>query len=740
MHMPSLKPPTMDSLAVPGLSLPTSLEPFIKSMDLREASLLLQRRLRLILSVTAAGALLALLIALLMTPQYRADAVVMQNSRQTRILDLGSVVSGLPSENTALRTEIDIITSRAVVDRVIRKLDLAQDSELNPRTWISRLNPIRWFKSGPSSEEEIAHERAIITKNIAGRLRVSNDGRSYSIHISFDSRDPKKAALIANTFADEYLIDQLEAKYETTARANKWLDERLGVLKQQVEVAEKAVEEFRQKTKLIEIQGSTVATRQMEDINSQLVAARGQTSQAEARLRNIKNLLQSKGGVDSAADVLNSPLIQRLREQEAEVRRQEAEMAVRYGSLHPKMIKIQAEYRDLQNKIAEEVRKVAQSLENEVDIARAKEGQLEKELHSLEKRAGVEMKDSVTLRQLQREADANRTLYESFLARFKQTNAQQDMQMPDARIIARADPPITPAFPQKALFMLVGAILGGVLGILLAYLVEYFDRGFRSAPQVEEMTGFPVVGMVPSLEGVSGRSAEDYVVEKPLSSYSEALRTVRTAIHFSNVDHPPKTVMVTSAVPGEGKTTFCLSMGRSLAKAGNKILLIDADLRRPRIADVTGLGNTNSSGGLAALLSGEKSFKEVVKPDPVVDGLDIIPAASKAPNAQDLLGSHQMQKILQETAQKYDLVIVDTPPILAVSDAAMAARAVDTTLFLIRWAATPRDTVVQALKQLKTFNCKVAGVVMLQVDVAEHAKYGDGYSYYHKNYSEYYAN
>lgn len=486
---------------------------------------------------------------------------------------------------------------------------------------------------------------------------------------------------------------------------------------------------------MIEIEGTTVSARQLEDINSQLTKARGETSQAEARLRSVQNMVQSKAGVDGAADVLASPLIQRLREQEAEVRRREAELASRYGELHPKMVNARAEYHDLQSKIAEEVRKIVMGLENEVEISRAKEIQLKKDLQILESRAGDELKDSVTLRQLQREAEANRALYQSFLNRFKQTTEQQDLQVADSRIIARADVPIVPAFPSKLLFMLIGMLLGGILGSLLAYLVEYFDRGFRSVTQIEETINLPVVGQIPSLTKTSSRPPEDYVVDKPLSSYSEALRTVRTAIHFSNVDHPPKIVMVTSSVPSEGKTTFCLSMGRSLAKAGNKILLVDADMRRPRVAEVSGIAD--SGGGLAALLTGDKNFAQVKKADPVVAGLDIVPAAGKTPNAQDLLGSQQMHKFLQEASQHYDLVIVDTPPILAVSDAAMAARSVDTTIFLVRWATTPRDTMVQALKQLSSSGCKIAGVVMTQVDMAEQAKYGSGY--YHHNYNEYYA-
>jgi len=703
-------------------------------MDLREATQLLGRRLRLILSVTFSGILLALLIALMLTPQYRAETIVMLDPRQTKVVELGNVGSGLPVENGALRSEMDIISSRSIIDRVIDKLQLTNDAELNSKGLLTTLNPLNWF--GKPSKEETLRIRTKTAENIRKRLHVSNDGRSFSINIAFDSKEPEKAALIVNTFADEYLVDQLETKYEATARANKWLDERLGALKQKVQEAEKAVEQFREKTKLIDVGGSTVAARQLTEINTQLTTARGETSRAEARLRSLQGALKSKEGVMGTADVLASPLIQNLRQQEAAVRSREAELASRYGELHPKIINTRAERRELLSKINEEVQKIVSSIENEVAVARAKERQMESDLSKLEARANVEMKDTVTLHQLQREADANRTLYESFLNRFKQTSEQKDLQTPDARIIARADPPVEPDFPVKWLFMLVGGIMGAALGVLMAYLIEYFDRGFRSVSQLEETSGLAVIGLVPSLAKISARSVEDYVIDKPHSAYSEALRTVRTAVHFSNVDKPPKTVMVTSSMPKEGKTSFCLSMGRALAKGGNKILVIDADLRRPRIAEVLGL--PKKGGGLAALLAGDKTLEEVIQHDPIVKRLDLIPAIGKTPNAQDLLGSQQMKKILAELAPKYDLVIVDTAPIMAVADAAMVARAVDTTIFLVRWAMTPRDTAAQALKQLKGFGCKMAGIVMTQVDTTEHAKYGEGY--YHQNYAEYYTN
>lgn len=721
-----------------AISSHTAVGSFFQNMDLRETGRLLRRRIQIIARLTVLCAVTGLLLSLIVSPRYKAEAVLLLDQRQAKLVDSSAVLPALPSSNAAVRTEIDILTSRTVIDRVVRRLGLVSDPEFGPSEGLlKKLNPFRLLKQEPKEQED-EKKRAMTTAatSLLNNLSVTNDGLSYSIRVSFDAKDPAKAANIANAVADEYLVDQLEAKYEVIARANKWLSERLAELRKQVEASEKAVEDFRQKAKLIQIDGgSTVAVKQMQEINTQMITARAGTSQAEARLRNAQSMVSAGGGIEGATDVLSSPLIVRLREQEAEVRRKEAELATRYGERHPTMINARAERQDLQRKIHEEVQKILRSLSAEVDIARAKESTLQSDLNRLETKAGSELKDAVQLRQLQRDADANRTLYENFLARFKQTSEQQDMQIPDTRIIARAEAPVVPAFPKKWLFVVVGAMLGAALGVVAAYVIEFLDRGFRTAPQFEDVTGFPVVGQVPSLKTVSDRPPEDYVVDKPLSAYSEALRTVRTAIHFSNVDNPPKTVMVTSSGPGEGKTTFCLSLARSLAISGNKILLIDADLRRPRVARLLEIAANGQD--LSAVLTGKYPIEKVLRRDSLVANLDIIPAFGRAPNAQDLLGSQQMKKLVEEMAGKYDLVLIDTPPILAVTDAAMVAKVADTSLFIVKWAGTSRETVAQALRQLKGLDCRIAGAVLNQVNLAELASYGDGY--YNHRYHEYYT-
>ncbi|WP_327504974.1 polysaccharide biosynthesis tyrosine autokinase [Arenibaculum sp.] len=724
-----------------------------EDIDLRQVLRILDRRKAIILGLLALTTALAGLIAFQLTPRYTAEAIVMLNLRQTKVVDFESVMSGLSPEASVIRSEVDVLTSRAMVGRVVDRLELDGDPEFNadlrkdaslldlvhPRNWL----PAELWAAVAPVEKELAPERRRILDRsalidaVSRRLSASNDGRSYSIRISFTSEDPHKAALIANTFADQYLVDQLEAKFEATRRANEWLSVRLEELRDQVRQGEQAVQAFREQSSLIETGATTVTTQQLGELNTQLVLARAERSQAEARLRSAETMVKSSGGVEAAGDVLNSPLIQRLREEESEVRRKEAELATRYGPRHPSRLNVAAELGDLQKKIGEEVRKIIQSLANEVEVARAKERSLQATLGELEVKAGVGLRAQVQLNELEREAEASRTLYESFLSRFKQTNDQQDLQEADARVISSAEAPTVPSFPKKKLILALGFVMGGFLGVLVAFVLERLDRGFRGGEHIERLTGLPALGLVPSLSRRAARQPEDYVLNKPLSSYCEALRTIRTAIHFSNVDDPPKVVMVTSSVPREGKSTFCTSLARVAALSGARVLLIDCDLRRPRIGKMLGADKT---GNVADLLTGACTPENAVQIDPG-SGLHYLVARSDTPNPQDLLGSHQMEKLVRSLREVYDLIVLDTPPIMAVSDAAMLAKLSDASLFVVRWADTPREVVLGALKQLDTFGARVSGVVLSQVNVTKHAKYGYGdYGYYYGRYKEYYAN
>lgn len=735
---PTPAPQPNAAAALPKLLGSFSLPGFGEVLDLKGFVRLIHRRKLSILGTAGTIVGFSMLLAFMLPPKYYTEAVVMLNSRRTTVTSVEQVVSGLSLDSTVVRSEMQILQSKALIGRVVDKLQLTEDPNYNLRLANDFFSFLYRFRTASSPDEQPRLDRVATIDEVAKSLAVGNDGRSYAIKIGFSARDPNEAARIANAFAEAYLTDQLEAKFEATSRANNWLSERLQDMKADVEAKENAVASYRLKNNLTEVSGITVTSQQLGEINSQLVTARAELSQAQARLRAARNLAASGGSVEAAGDVLASKLIQSLREQESQVRRELAELANRYGDRHPTIINKRAELTDLQTKIREEVQKIVQSLESEVQVSSAKAGSLSGELSRLQKGAGRESQAGVTLRQLEREAEASRALYESFLNRFKQISEQQDLQQADARIIAGAEPPARPHFPDPWIFLFVSIFAGAGAGLLLAYLIEYFDRGFRGALQVEKVTGISAIGLVPSLKGTSDKTPENYVLEKPLSSFTEALRSIRTAIHFSNVDAPAKVVMFTSAVPGEGKTTIAMALARTLALAGNKILLIEGDLRRPRLKKA--LKAPPQVGDIAELLAGDKKLEECLVADKA-SGMHFIVSHGGTPSPQDLLGSQQMERFIAAMRSRYDMILIDTPPILAVSDAALVSKMVDTAVFVVRWAETPREVVVGALKTLLGYHVRLAGIALSQVDLEAHARYGYGdQGYYYGRYREYYTN
>lgn len=708
---------------------------FISSGELLKIWYFVRRNSLLIGRVILCTVVLAMLYAFVATPRFVSEAIVMMDSRKTRVTNMDAVVSNMTLDTSAVRTEIDIISSRAVIDRVQKQLKLNEDPDFNPNlrglSWLAKLLP--WKSSDEAKAKDESTERTMIAGKLKKYLEVENDGRSYSITIRYRDTDPQRAAKIANAFADQYLVDQLEVKFDASQRANEWLGKRLDGLRDELRSSEKAVEDFRRTHNLIGVDEETVTQKQLTDLSTQLISARAELSQAEARQKTIANL---KDNGKTASVVMTSPLIQELKRQAAEVRRKEADLSARYGDRHPTMINVHNELRDISAKVEEETQKILSGADSDLDIARSKVKSLEEGVQALKGQTGEGDQAMVTLRQLRREADANKTLYESFLARFKQVAEQQDLQMADARIVAKAEVPLRPYFPDPMIFFALSLVLGTMLGFGLALILEYMERGYRDLNVMEGALGVAGLGIVPLIES-GDQLPTDYVLEKPLSVYAESIRGVRTAVHFSNVDAPPRVIMVTSSLPGEGKTIFSLCFGRVMAKSGARVLLIDADMRRPRVHSVLGLDKTKPD--LARILTGEVQLSDAAQRD--ISGMDVVIARAKTPNPHDLLASKQMERLLVEARNQYDIVIVDTPPVIAVSDSAVVSKLVDTTLYLVRWASTPREVVKQGIKRLTDYNVKLAGVVLNQVDLEEQKEYGYGdYGYYYGKYKDYYTN
>jgi capsular exopolysaccharide synthesis family protein len=709
---------------------------------------ILKRRKTTIIGCTVLLTALAAAIVFQLTPRFTAEAIVMLDTRKSQVVDIQAVVSGLQSDAAVVRSEVEVLRSSSLAEKVVRKLDLTAYEEFNPtrpRSLIQQVHPREWLPQplldivapAPAQEEEIgpAEQQQRIVDRVVGavqrRLSIINDGRSYVLKIRFEAASAKLAAAVANAYAEMYLVEQLEAKYDATRRATGWLNERLSELKDKVGESERAVQLYKERHRLTEARGTTVTAQQLSELNSQLILAGSDRAQKEATLRQAQEAVKG-GNIEAAVPVLASPLIQRLREQEAELLRKEGELSTRYKAAHPTMINLRGEIRDLRKKIAEEAGKLVQGLANELSAARAKESALRATLLELQRSNADLDRSQVQLRELEREADANRVLYENFLARFKQTSEQQDLQQADARLVAAAKRPGAPSFPKKMLLIEIAFGLSLVVAVVLAFLIERLDNGFRSAEHIEKAAGIAVLGMLPNVR----RRPLDAITEKPLSSYSEAIRSIRTSLRYSHVDKEARIVVVTSSLPQEGKTTFAASLGRSVALSGGKALLIDCDFRRPGVARLFG---REKSKGLISYFSDGTSAAELIQTDEPT-GLHFITASSGVPNPQDLLGSRHMETLLEGLRDKYDLIVLDAPPVLAVSDAVVLSHIADATVFLIRWERTPRQVALGALKLLHPKGVgNVAGAVLSRVNVSKHAAYGFGDAgYYYGHYNRYY--
>jgi succinoglycan biosynthesis transport protein ExoP len=686
-------------------------------------------------------------------PRYEAEAQVVLGIRSARIVKFESVLDDVSSQPGLLRTEMDIIVSRAMAERVVSNMSAEDRERLAATTAI--VSPLQRLSATvatalrelervafagkqelvknepapepadihpPSSIPQVANLVDIVSRNVS----ATNDGQSYTIHIGYSSADPELAATVANLYAQSYIANQLGSKAEAAERASAWLSERLVELRRNLEASATAVQEYRHHAGILEDEQGTVTAQQLSAINSKLVEARAERVAAESRLATLQSLMAKGGDIEALSEVMSSPMIQSLRTRLVELEGKKAENSSRYTSLYPADQTLESDLAAVQRQIKAEVGRVVSGLAGEAAAARAKERALGNELARLQDRFGEASDAEVKLQILQRESDANRTVYEAYLSRLKETTEQGKLQEPDSYLISSAMPPDRPSYPKRLPLLFLGTIFGGVAGVVLALLRELFEQRLHSIEEVEQMTGLRVLALVPSIRWPRLFKPESYVLKRPSSLFNEALRTARAAITLSQGGGGGKVILVTSSIPGEGKTTFCLSLARLLATEHQKVLLIDSDLRRPAVSRALG---ATSKHDLAEFLAGSAALQDVVQIDQK-SGASYISAHEGNLNAQNLLSSDYMLMLIEEGRSQYDAVIIDAPPILVAADAAIVARWADHCLFFIRWGSTAREYVTHALRKLDLYKVAVTGIVMSHVDVRRHAHYALGEGYY----------
>lgn len=725
----------------------------VGGFDFRDLIAILRRRWKVIAASIVTITILAMLVVWQITPEYSATSSVAINTQKTQILDVEQVLGGVAPDLAGMETQAAILRSSTLIGKLIDTLKLDLDPEFSTdaaealkvsKPQFAWFNPTTWLKSGDSqvslvitrsgSSKATAAARSRLIRSVGDAIKIKIQPRSYVLTITTTSVDAGKAARLANTLADVFIADQIETKYEATRRAGMWLDGRVAELKTAAVAADQAAAAYRAATGLSSGGGgSSVASQQLSEINSALIMARVARAEKAAQLGQIRRLTDSGTGLEASAATLESPLIQSLRQQEAEVMRKLSELKTTYAPQHPKIINANAELRDLREKISVEVRKIGQSTANELAVASAREAALAGSLASARGATGASSMAEVRLRELERQADAAKTLYETFLNRSKETREQVGIQTPDSRIVATANLPLVPSYPNKTNVVLIALLASIIVGLALAFLLERLENTIRHPDVLERLTGTPLLSLVPVAEE-SESAPEDIILDVPLSQASESLRTLRNALSLVDVDHPPRVIMITSSLPGEGKTFLSSTFARSALDGYGRVLLIDADLRRPRVHKVFGLENDV---GLAEVVSGAAKFADVVKRDPR-SRVEILAAGRRSPSPMDLLRSQNMASFLKTMRESYDLVIIDTPPFAPLADAQIVAKLVDKIVLAVRWGETPVPVLRNVMKLMQRLDVPIAGTVLTQVDMQRYANYGYGdYGYYYHRYGSY---
>jgi exopolysaccharide transport family protein len=724
-----------DQLMNAGFKIPTNVnaEPAERTFDLRKYLNFVWRNWMFIASVTALATLIGVIQLVRSTTLYTASTQVLLE-QQERAPGLDSTDNDNRfNDFSYIENQLAILRSDSLLRRVVLKERLADQ----PPPPAKESQSTDAAKEAAASAEEQAVENGI--NSLRGALGISRNGVAQVLSISVTWGDPVRAAQLANAVADAYVVDQLDARLESAKRASGWLSDRIVELRHQLSDSEDAVAKFRKDHGLTR-SGPTVALndQQISDLNSKLIGARTDAAEKKARVDFINDLAAGKKTLDSLPDSMlsGSSVMAALRGKLADASQREADLLARYSRNYPTVVNVEAEKRDIERSIAAETQRVAETARSDYELAKARLDAIQQAMDEATGQGALNNDDAVKMRELERTAAVDKTLFEEFLQKAKITDEQSTFRARDVRVIMPAQTG-GQTFPNTRKTLLQALFIGLALGIGGAFAMEKLRAGFTTPRQVEEALGIPVLASVRRMKKSElTKDGKDipvpfYQIHQPLSAFSESFRTLRSSIHMSDVDQPPKVIQVTSARPGEGKTTIAVSLAISAASAGQKVVLVDADLRHPAVSRFFKLDRES---GLVDLLTGAGTTDKVLRFYKDLK-LTIIPAGSKSLNPPDLLGSDRMKSLVSHLRETFDYVVVDTPPIGPVVDAVILANLADKTIFVVEWASTPRELVEAAIQQASTAK-RVAGVVFNVVNQDRARKYG---GYNGNNYEKYYS-
>ncbi|WP_424928672.1 GumC family protein [Amaricoccus tamworthensis] len=714
-----------------------------------------------IFACTVACATLGLTALTFQTERYRASARVLVDTPDTNVVNIQEVLVDQQFDRDTVLNEIEILRSTGLIERVIHELRLEYDEEFNPflqdrkapllervvesLPFEPTLRPI--FESAklikpeqpPLTEAATAEmTRVGIISAIRKNLEITPVGESRVLAIAFTSTSPRTAARVVNEVANQYIVDQLEAQLNSTRSATEWLSEQSTELRIRMEESEAEVEELRAEIAEQEGQSREVTQQRLDGLVASLARARQNATVIAATQARLQNALEDGTDLNSISEFRNSVLIQRYR---TEIDDLTAELQ-KLSRYHPERRSIEANIDDLDERSRREAIQIVEAIDRDLQVALDQEKITEAEIIELENRLVEQSGSELKLHQLEREALANRSIYENFIARLKETSVQEDLQKANARVLTPAEVPAH-ALTSTRNRIAAASILGGlILGTCIVLLRDALNTTFRATRQIEEMTGLPVLANIPSIGKKAKRGdIVRHLMDNPGSALSEAIRNLRTSILLSNVDRPPRVIMFTSSVPREGKSTTSILTALTSRKMGRSAIIVDCDLHLPTLSGMIGAGSEKP--GLLSILESTSTVEDAIHEDQET-GLHIIMSRTgekrNKVNAADILSSKKFENLISELTTKYEMVVLDTPPALVVSDARILSANVDAVIYTLRWDDTPRGAVMDGLRELQSIDAPIAGLVVTMINESKAARYAyEGHRYYKGQYRDYYV-
>ena len=647
-------------------------------------------------------------------PPHPLPARIPLHIGRRNVVDIEAVVSGISTSDTSINTELSIITSRGMIEKLIRDLELYKDPEFNGALYEPnpysiagiRKRILALFGQEDAAGPEQSIEQAVLSTipRTTRAIRAVSVQKTLLIDITVTTEDPRKSTQMANRLAAIYVQSQVETKFDAVEYAINWLTERVTELEGELRTRQNELDNVRSEAALVGIETLEAMTVRSVELRSRQSNLTNTITEKTELIERARVLIEAGDG-DGLVALFDDRILNEIA-----------------GTVDDGTLMENERFNARIDTLVDQETSSIQRLTSQRDVFRDSLNRLNEEIS--QQTTALKRVEELT-----RDLQAVQTLYETFLSRLKETSLQIGLQQADSRVLSEAPPFGRQVAPQVRRTVSLAIVFAFLVGVGIILVVQFTQRGIRSAGELESLSGQNVMGQIPLSPVKDRKKLLEYLRNKPTSAMSEAVRNLRTSVTLTNPKNPPNVIMITSSVPGEGKTTVAASLALNLASLGKKVLLIDGDIRRNTLSDYFKGVDTENKPGIVSLLDGDVSLQEAVLTLPDT-GIDVLMSEKSVQNAADIFASEPFSNFMKTLREHYDHVIIDTPPVLAVPDARVIARFADAVLYIVGWNKTHREQVREGISELRSLGVTISGVVLNQIDGRKMSRYGYGYGGY----------